>query len=74
MVNLATNLGSITLFLFKSKIIWMIALPMALSNAIGGAIGVKPAINKGNKFIRIFFLFIVLATLLRFGYDIFVKH
>jgi hypothetical protein len=74
MVNLATNLGSITLFLFKSKIIWMIALPMALSNAIGGAIGVKLAINKGNKFIRIFFLFIVLATLLRFGYDIFVKH
>jgi uncharacterized membrane protein YfcA len=74
LVNLSTNLGSITLFLIQGKIIWLIALPMAASNAIGGAIGANLAIAKGNKFIRIFFLFIVIATLLRFMYDIFVKH
>lgn len=74
LVNLATNLGSITLFLIKGKIIWLVALPMAVSNAIGGAIGANMAIARGNKFIRIFFLFIVIATLLRFMYDIFVKH
>ena len=73
LVNLATNLGSITLFFIKGKIIWLLALPMAASNAIGGAIGANLAITKGNKFIRIFFLFIVIATLLRFMYDIFVK-
>jgi len=73
LVNLATNLGSITLFLFKGKIIWMVALPMAVSNGIGGAIGANLAIAKGNKFIRLFFLFIVIAMLLRFMYDIFVK-
>ena len=74
LVNLATNLGSITLFLIKGNIIWLVALPMAVSNAIGGAIGANLAIAKGNKFIRIFFLFIVIVTLLRFMYDIFVKH
>jgi len=74
LVNLATNLGSITLFLIKGKIIWMVALPMAVSNGIGGAIGANVAIAKGNKFIRVFFLFIVIATLLRFMYDIFVKR
>jgi uncharacterized membrane protein YfcA len=73
-VNLATNLGSITLFLIKGKIIWMIALPMAASNAIGGALGARLAIARGNRFIRIFFGFIVIATLLRFMYDIFVQH
>ncbi|HEX2606271.1 MAG TPA: TSUP family transporter [Flavisolibacter sp.] len=74
LVNLATNLGSITLFLLKGKIIWMLALPMAVSNAAGGAIGANLAIAKGNKFIRLFFGFIVIATLLRFTYDIFVKR
>ena len=73
LVNLATNLGSITLFLIQGKIIWAIALPMAACNAIGGALGANMAIAKGNKFIRVFFLFIVIATLVRFTYDIFVK-
>jgi uncharacterized membrane protein YfcA len=73
MINLATNLGSITLFIIKGQIIWAIALPMAASNALGGILGARLAIAKGNKFIRIFFLLIVVATLLRFTYDVFFK-
>ncbi|HEX6332651.1 MAG TPA: TSUP family transporter [Flavisolibacter sp.] len=73
LVNMATNLGSITLFLFKGHIIWMAAIPMAICNAAGGALGARMAIARGNRFIRIFFLFVVVATLLRFTYDIFVK-
>lgn len=71
MVNLATNFGSICLFLIKGKIIWAIAIPMAFSNALGGFLGAKLAINKGNTFIRIFFLIVVIGTLIRFGYDVF---
>ncbi|WP_396139484.1 sulfite exporter TauE/SafE family protein [Flavobacterium sp.] len=71
MVNLATNFGSICLFILKGKIIWAIALPMAVCNAAGGWIGAKLAIKKGNGFIRIFFLIVVIGTLLRFGYDVF---
>jgi uncharacterized membrane protein YfcA len=71
MVNLATNFGSICLFVLKGKIIWAIAIPMAFCNAIGGWMGAKLAIKKGNEFIRIFFLIIVVATLIRFGYDVF---
>ena len=73
MVNLATNFGSIGLFVIKGKIIWMIAIPMAICNAIGGFIGAKLAIKRGNTFIRIFFLIVVIATLIRFGYDVFLK-
>jgi uncharacterized membrane protein YfcA len=54
MVNLATNFGSICLFMLKGKIIWAIALPMAASNAFGGWLGAK-LLRKGNGFIRIFF-------------------
>lgn len=73
MVNLATNFGSICLFILKGKIIWAIAIPMAVCNAFGGWIGAKLAIKKGNGFIRIFFLIVVIGTLLRFGYDVFFK-
>jgi len=70
-VNLSTNLGSIVLFLLKGSILWTVAIPMAISNAIGGMIGASVAVKKGNQFIRIFFLIIVTATLIRFGYDVF---
>lgn len=73
MVNLATNFGSICLFVLKGKIIWAIAIPMAICNALGGWIGAKLAIKKGNGFIRIFFLIVVIGTLIRFGYDVFFK-
>lgn len=72
-VNLSTNLGSLVLFGIKGSILWSVALPMALSNAVGGIIGARLALSKGNRFIRIFFLLIVAATLLRFGYDVFFK-
>lgn len=71
MVNLATNFGSIFLFILKGKIIWMIAIPMAICNAIGGYLGAKFAIKKGNKFIRLFFLLIIIGTLIRFSVDVF---
>jgi uncharacterized membrane protein YfcA len=73
LVNLATNLGSILLFVLKGSIIWSIAIPMAVSNALGGILGARTAIAKGNQFIRIFFLLVVFGTLIRFGYDIFFK-
>lgn len=71
LINLATNLGSISLFLLKGIILWQIAIPMAICNGIGGIVGARLAIARGNRFIRIFFLLIITATLLRFGYDAF---
>jgi uncharacterized membrane protein YfcA len=72
-VNLATNIGSISLFLLKGKIIWSLALPMAVCNAVGGWVGAKLALKKGNSFIRIFFLLVVMGTLFRFAYDVFIR-
>ncbi len=74
MVNVASNVGSITLFILKGKIIWAIAIPMAFCNAFGGWLGAKTALRKGNGFIRIFFLIVVIGTLIRFGYDVFYKR
>jgi uncharacterized membrane protein YfcA len=73
LVNLSTNFGSILLFILKGTIIWGVAIPMAICNAVGGLLGAKLAIAKGNQFIRVFFLLVICATILRFGYDVFFK-
>jgi uncharacterized membrane protein YfcA len=73
MVNLATNLGSVTLFLVKGLLIWKIALPMAAANMLGGFLGARLAIAKGNRFIRTFFLVVIVGILLRFCYSVFFR-
>lgn len=72
-VNVATNIGSIILFAASGNIIYEIALPMAICNGIGGFLGARLAILRGNTFIRIFFLVVVIGTLIRFAYDVFLK-
>jgi uncharacterized protein len=73
LVNLSTNLGSILFFVSTGRILFAIAVPMAIANAAGGTLGARLAIAKGNKFIRVFFLIIVIGTILRFAYDVFFK-
>lgn len=70
LVNLATNFGSICLFVFKGSVIWKIAIPMAVFNGLGGYVGSKFAIKKGNAIIRRFLMFIILLSIIRFGWEI----
>ncbi len=46
---------------------------MAICNALGGFIGAKLAINKGNKFIRYIFILVILLSICRFGYEVIFK-
>ena len=69
-VNLATNFGSILYFMASGHILYQFALPMAAANALGGFLGAKLAILRGNTFVRVFFLTIVIATILRFAWDV----
>ncbi len=72
-VNLSTNLGSILFFALSGKIVYTIAIPMAVCNGIGGLLGARLAILKGNGFIRVFFLFVIAGTIIRFAYDVLFK-
>ncbi len=72
-VNLATNIGSIIFFSGSGRILYHYAVPMAVCNLIGSFFGARLAILKGNTFIRVFFLVVIIGTILRFGYDIFIK-
>lgn len=70
-VNLATNAASILYFTTSGHFIIELAIPMAICNMLGGFTGTRFALLKGNQFIRIFFLLIVSATIIRFAFDVF---
>ena len=69
-INLATNMASAIYFGIHGLMIYKIALPMAICNGLGGLIGAKLALWKGNRFIRIFFLVIVVSMIIRFAYQL----
>ena len=73
-VNVGTNVAALTYFAQSGHILYEFAIPMAFFNLFGSFLGIKLALLKGNKFIRIFFLCVVSATILRFAWDIFFKH
>jgi len=69
LVNVSTNLGALILFVIAGDVLWRFAIPMAMANAIGGIVGARFAILRGNQFIRRLFIFIVVCLLLKTGYD-----
>lgn len=69
-VNLSTNIASILYFSYSSNIIYELALPMAACNMMGGFLGSRLALLKGNKFIRVFFLLIIAGTIIRFSIEL----
>lgn len=74
LINMATNIAAICYFGSTGHILYEFAIPMAVCNVGGSFLGTKLALLKGNKFIRIFFLIVVFGTILRFAYDIFIRH
>lgn len=72
-VNVATSLAALIYFGSTGHILYEFAIPMAVFNIGGSYLGTKLALLRGNKFIRIFFLLIVIATIIRFAYDIILK-
>ncbi|MBN2617083.1 MAG: TSUP family transporter [Spirochaetales bacterium] len=60
--NFVSNLGALVAFLFSGKVLFLLALPMALSNMAGNYFGSHLALKKGDKVIKLF-LIIVLVIL-----------
>ena len=69
-VNLATNLSAVAYFAATDNLLYRYGLPMAVCNMAGGLVGARLAILKGNRFVRGFFLVVVSAMILRFGWEV----
>ena len=67
LANLATNLGSLLVFLPMGAVMWRVGLVMAACNIVGGYLGARTAVARGAGFVRVFFLVVVGAFVVRIG-------
>lgn len=63
-LNLATNIGSAIAFVMAGKVLWMIAIPMAIANMLGSYVGSHFAIKGGEVFIKRVLIFVLIFMLL----------
>jgi uncharacterized membrane protein YfcA len=71
LLNIFTNLAALALFAAKGHVWWHIGLTMALANIMGSLIGTQLALRHGAGFVRGVFIVVVLALILKTGYDAF---
>jgi uncharacterized membrane protein YfcA len=69
-VNLASNLTSFVIFAIKGTILWNVALPMAVCSALGAALGARVAMKRGDAFVRVAVLAVVVALVIKLGFDL----
>lgn len=70
-INVVADVFSLIFFLWHGYVTFEIAIPMMLCNMVGSFLGSRTAILRGNGFVRLFFLCVIGALLLRFGWDVF---
>jgi uncharacterized membrane protein YfcA len=70
-VNVACNLAALLWFGYSGHLLWQLGLLMAVCNVAGSVVGTSLAIRRGTGFVRVVFLYVVSALILKTGYDAF---
>jgi len=65
--NFATNLGALTVFAPGGHVMWGIGLVMAAANLVGGYTGARTAVARGSRFVRVVFVLVLAAFIIRIG-------
>ncbi|MCE0486673.1 sulfite exporter TauE/SafE family protein [Ornithinimicrobium sediminis] len=71
--NLATNFAALCVFVPQGAVMWQIGLVMGVCNVLGGYLGARTAVARGDRFVRVVFVVLVGAFILKIGYDTVVQ-
>jgi len=74
LLNTATNLSALTIFALTGHVWWHVALVMAVANVAGSLLGTRLALRHGAGFVRVVFIAVVGALILKTGYDAFFRN
>lgn len=69
-VNTITNVAALGWFVSSGSVLYSCAIPMAVFNVAGALCGARLAMARGSGFVRLLFVVVVSALILRFGRDI----
>lgn len=68
--NVATNVGAIAVFAPGGHVMWRVGAVMAVCNMAGAYLGARTAVARGSGFVRVIFVVVVGAFILRIGGDV----
>jgi uncharacterized membrane protein YfcA len=70
MANWATNLAALCVFIPQDAVLWRTGLVMGAANLVGGYLGARTAVARGGGFVRVFFIVVVGAFVVRIGGEV----
>ena len=70
LANWATNLAALCIFVPQGAVLWKTGLVLGVCNLVGGYLGARTAVAQGARFVRIFFVIVVSAFIVRIGGDV----
>ena len=73
LINTATNVAALILFSVKGHVWWHFVAVMAVTNVVGSLLGTRMALKHGTGFVRVVFILVVSALIVKTGYDAFVR-
>jgi uncharacterized protein len=73
LLNTATNAAALLLFTLKGHLWWQVAAVLGVANVLGSLAGTRLALKHGAGFVRVVFIVVVGALILKTGYDAFLK-
>ena len=68
-INLGSNFGGVVYFAATGNVLWGLGAAMACCNIIGAVFGSRMALSKGSGFVRIVLLVVVVAMVIRLGWQ-----
>ena len=70
LANWSTNVAALLVFAAQGAVLWRIGLVMGVCNLAGSYIGARTAVSKGSGFVRVFFVVVVSAFIIKIGADV----
>ncbi|MBB6627024.1 TSUP family transporter [Nocardioides sp. KIGAM211] len=70
LANWATNFAALCVFVPHGAVLWKVGLVMGVANLVGGYVGARTAVARGSAFVRVFFILVVSAFIVRIGGEV----
>jgi uncharacterized membrane protein YfcA len=65
--NWATNIAALLVFAAQGAVMWRVGLVVGVCNLLGSYVGARTAVSKGSRFVRVFFVVVVAAFIVKIG-------
>lgn len=68
--NWATNVAALLVFAVQGAVMWRVGLVVGVCNLLGSYLGARTAVSRGSGFVRVFFVIVVSAFIVKIGSDV----